>query len=240
MKFCSLFILFILAMTPAQSQKGKQGQPGLDHSAWDGLLQDYVTPEGKVDYPGFSERKAELEAYLRYLGDHKPGAGDSRNEVLAFYINLYNVATIHLILENYPLKSIRDLENPWGEKRIRLDGEKVSLNKIEHGILRKINEPRIHFAINCASVSCPKLRNRAFTAKGMELELQQAAMDFINDPGRNRITEDTLLLSAIFKWYRGDFMQKRSLVSYLQPFTRTKLKETAGISYLPYDWNLNE
>ncbi len=203
-------------------------------------MQEHVTETGAVDYQGFLERKSDLEAYLDYLGDHKPGSEASRYEVLAFYINLYNAATVHLILEHYPLKSIKDIKNPWGESRIRLGGDQISLNKIEHGILRKMNEARIHFAINCASESCPKLRNRAFTAKGMELELQQAAMDFINDQSKNRISEDDLLLSAIFKWYRGDFMQKRSLVAYIQPFTKTEIRETARISYLPYDWSLNE
>lgn len=203
-------------------------------------MQEHVTEVGDVDYKAFLERKSDLEAYLDYLGNHKPDSEASRYEALAFYINLYNAATVHLILENYPLNSIKDIENPWGQRRIRLAGDKISLSKIEHGILRKMNEARIHFAINCASVSCPKLRNRAFTASGMELELQQAAMDFINDPSKNRVSEDDLQLSAIFKWYRGDFMQKRSLVAYIQPFTKTKIRETARISYLPYDWDLNE
>ena len=217
-----------------------QESEGLDHSAWTLLLQENVTEDGFVDYPGFMKRKAELEKYLNYLGKNEPSARQSKNEKLAFYINLYNAATVHLILENYPLKSIKDIDNPWGKNRIRLGNDMVSLSKIEFGILRKMNEPRIHFAINCASYSCPKLMNKAYTSKGMELQLQQATMSFINDKTKNQISKKELNLSPIFKWYRGDFMQKRSLISFLQPYSTIDLQENTKLSYLPYDWSLNE
>ncbi len=213
---------------------------GLDHSAWDKLLQDNVSDKGLVDYPGFMKQKKELKAYLDYLGDHEPSASESQSEKLAFYINLYNAATVQLILDHYPLKSIKDIKNPWGRRRIRVGYDSISLNKIEHSILRNMNDPRIHFAINCASQSCPKLLNRAYKADAMELQLQLVTMDFINDESRNKITEDEVLLSAIFKWYRGDFMQKRSLISFLQPYTEISLGANTRISYLPYDWSLNE
>lgn len=236
----SLLIFWLCTLAGVTPSQEITQRPGLDHSAWDDLLQEYVSEEGFVDYKGFSSRKSDLEDYLEYLADREPGNEASHYEKLAFYINLYNASTVHLILENYPLRSIKDIRSPWGKNRIRLGKDSISLNKIEHGILRKMNEPRIHFAINCASISCPKLLNRAFTARSAELQLQQVTVDFINDESRNRLSEDELFLSAIFKWYRGDFMQKRSLVSYLQPYTAIRLREDARISYLPYDWRLNE
>jgi hypothetical protein len=116
----------------------------------------------------------------------------------------------------------------------------ISLGDIEHKILRKMNEPRIHFAINCASFSCPKLVNEAYTADKMEKQLQAATFNFTNDPSKNKITENSLELSAIFKWYKSDFTEKRSLITYLQPYTKITLKEDARISYVSYDWQLNE
>lgn len=235
----SLFwMILALVFFPVSEQKASA--QALDHSAWTALLAENVSEEGFVDYKGFMERKEELGSYLDYLGSNTPGQQSAFNERLAYYINLYNAATVYLILENYPLESIKDLRNPWGKKWIRLGNDSISLNTIEHGILRKMNEPRIHFAINCASLSCPKLMNRAFTANDMELQLRQVSMDFIKDENRNRISENELLLSAIFKWYRGDFMQKRSLISFIQPYTEVEISESARISYLPYDWSLNE
>ena len=237
----SLLLIWLSSIfgQPISPDNYQEGQ-ALDHSAWTDLLQENVSEEGFVDYPGFMKRKEDLESYLNYLGNNEPSASQSKNERLAFYINLYNAATVQLILEYYPLKSIKDIDSPWGKKRIRLGNDSVSLSKIEFGILRKMNEPRIHFAINCASYSCPKLMNSAFTAQGMELQLQQATMSFINDESKNRLSEDELYLSPIFKWYRGDFMQKRSLISFIQPYTTIDLREDAKISYLSYDWSLNE
>lgn len=237
----TLFVIWISTLFgTTQSFITIQESEILDHSAWTLLLKENVTEDGFVDYPGFMKRKAELEKYLNYLAKNEPSARQSKNEKLAFYINLYNAATVYLILENYPLKSIKDIDNPWGEKRIRLGNDMVSLSKIEFGILRKMNEPRIHFAINCASYSCPKLMNKAYTSKAMELQLQQATMSFINDKTKNQISKEELNLSPIFKWYRGDFMQKRSLISFIQPYTTIDLQENIKLSYLPYDWSLNE
>jgi hypothetical protein len=232
-------VLMVLAL-PLFSLSQPSKTAVLDHSSWTVLLQEYVSEEGYVDYRGFMDRKAELKEYLDYLGDHEPLAAQPLTERLAFYINLYNAATVQLILENYPLKSIKDIDSPWGKKRVRLGNDLVSLGKIEFGILRNTNEPRIHFAINCASFSCPKLLNRAYTARDMELQLQQATMNFINDETKNRITQKELSLSPIFKWYRGDFTHKSSLVEFIQPYSRVDLPNTIRISYLPYDWSLNE
>ena len=124
-----------------------------------------------------------------------------KNDSLAYFINAYNAVTIKLILDHYPLKSIRKLVTPWRFKRFKLNGKKISLNHIEHQILRKMKEPRIHFAINCASASCPKLRNRAFYAHSMEQQLEEVTTGFINDPKRNQLNQQEMVISRIFQWF---------------------------------------
>mgnify|MGYP002395459470 CR=1 FL=1 len=211
------------------------------HQPWDQLLQKHVGPDGWVDYPGFASDREALRTYLETLGDHMPSGQWSREARLAYYINLYNAATVELILEHYPLESIRDIPRPWGKKRVRIGDQHYSLGEIEHGILRKMEEPRIHFAINCASVSCPKLLNEAFREKTLEAQLQQATRGFINDPSRNVFSEGEARLSRIFKWYRKDFTTvDTSLVDYLNRHLSVPLPPGTRVFYLPYDWSLNE
>ncbi|MGI9551703.1 MAG: DUF547 domain-containing protein [Aurantibacter sp.] len=211
-----------------------------DHSSWNVLLQKYVDTEGNVNYAGLAKDKGKLEAYLQYLNQNAPSEDWPKNEKLAYYINLYNAATVKLIVDNYPLESIKDLRNPWDSKWVLIGGKKYSLGNIEHKILRKMNEPRIHFAINCASYSCPKLVNKAFLRDTMEEQLEDATIDFINDSSRNVISENKIKLSNIFKWYKGDFTEGGSLIDYLNRYSKTKAGAKAKISYLTYDWGLNE
>ncbi|WP_240484958.1 DUF547 domain-containing protein [Arenibacter latericius] len=145
-----------------------------------------------------------------------------------------------LILDNYPLKSIKDIRNPWGQKLVAIGDQIFSLGDLEHKILRKMNEPRIHFAINCASYSCPKLVNQAFTSSNLEALLEQTAVDFINDKKRNVLGNDEASLSAIFKWFKKDFTQESSLVDYINKYARIKLDSNTRIKYLNYNWALNE
>ncbi|NNG08875.1 MAG: DUF547 domain-containing protein [Arenibacter sp.] len=211
-----------------------------DHSAWQQLLQEFVNDKGDVAYARFKIRENELTRYMDYLADHAPAATWTRNETLAYYINLYNAATIALILEHYPTESIRDIWRPWGQNSVRVGDKTISLGDIEHKILRKMNEPRIHFAINCASFSCPKLRSEAYKADKLEAQLHAATVDFINDPTRNILSRNKLELSAIFKWYKIDFTGKNTLINYIQKYTKLRLAADAKITYLSYDWRLNE
>jgi len=211
-----------------------------DHSAWNDLLHKYVDAEGNVDYAAIAKESEKLEAYLGHLDANAPSKDWSKNEKLAYYINLYNAATVKLIVDNYPLKSIKDLKDPWDSKWVLIGGEKHSLGNIEHKILRKMNEPRIHFAINCASYSCPKLVSKAFLPETMEEQLETATIDFINDNSRNKISGKKAQLSNIFKWYKGDFTENGSLVDYLNRYSNIKADKKAKISYLTYDWGLNE
>jgi len=211
-----------------------------NHSEWNSLLTKYVNDKGDVDYKAFQNDASALDEYLNHLAENSPEKDWSKNEKLAYYINLYNAATVKLILDNYPTRSIKDIKNPWGKDWVKTGDGIISLGDIEHKILRKMNEPRIHFAINCASFSCPKLLNEAFTAEKMEAQLQATTLDFINDTSRNIISEEKMQLSNIFKWYKKDFTENGSLIDYIKPHTKTEINADTDIDYLKYDWNLNE
>ncbi len=212
----------------------------VSHSLWNDLLTKYVNSKGDVNYKAFKNDVDDLDTYLLYLADNSPEKSWSKNKKLAYYINLYNAATVKLILNNYPTKSIKDLKNPWGKEWVKTGDGVLSLGDIEHKILRKMNEPRIHFAINCASFSCPKLLNEAFTESKMEAQLEATTKDFINDQTRNIISAEKLQLSNIFKWYKKDFTENGSLIDYIKPYTNAQITSDSDIDYLKYDWNLNE
>ncbi len=212
----------------------------LSHKDWDKLLKKYVDAEGNVDYQGFKGDEEILNQYLEFLGENAPSVTASREEKLAYYINLYNAATVKLILDNYPVASIKDIKSPWDKKWINVGESTLSLGAIEHKILRKMDEPRIHFAINCASYSCPKLSNEAYTVAGLESQLEAASSDFVNDTKRNRISGDNAEISEIFRWYKSDFTENGDLVDYINKYSETPIAKGTKVQYLKYDWSLNE
>lgn len=216
--------------------------PGIkaDHSEWSALLSQYVNRKGQVNYRGFMKDSTALNDYLEHLGENAPAEDSGRNEKLAYYINLYNAATVKLILDHYPLKSIKDIKKPWDREWVKVGKATLSLGQIEHDILRKMKEPRIHFAINCASLSCPKLWNRAFTANELDEQLHMVTRGFVRDNTHNRISRDAVELSKIFKWYKGDFTEEGSLLEYIAPYTEIRPDHYARISYKDYNWSLNE
>ena len=245
MNLTFLFLLVILQPFDLEGQahlhEPGQSKAPPPHKAWDQLLKKHVSPEGWVDYRGFEGDKRNLVSYLENLGKRPPGEDWSQEAILAYYINLYNAATVLLILDHYPLQSIRDIPRPWTKKRIRIEDKSYSLGELEHRILRKMGEPRIHFALVCASVSCPKLLPGAYLEETLESQLQEVTRDFINDPARNRPSPETAHLSRIFKWYRGDFEnQNTSLIDFINRYLAQPLPTETPVSYLPYDWSLNE
>jgi len=212
----------------------------IDHKSWDVLLKKYVDENGFVDYKGFFNSKTELENYINYLSENVPNESWAIDEQLAYYINIYNALTVKLILDNYPVESIKDISKPWKKTVISLNGKEYSLGDIEHEILRKMNEPRIHFAINCASYSCPNLLNEAFTASKMKEQLESVSYSFING-NKNDISESTPKLSKIFKWYKKDFnVNEGNLISFINKYSNIKIDKNASIDYLDYNWNLNK
>jgi hypothetical protein len=215
------------------------------------LVKAHVKPNGLVDYKGFIREKPKLERYLNLLSEHAPDRSKwTKNEQLAYWINVYNAYTVKLIVDFYPTKSIRDLgprikipliKDVWHYKFFKIAGVEMSLDEVEHGILRKeFDEPRIHFAINCASISCPALLNEAFVAERLDAQLSKVAVSFINDPTRNKLSVQAVQLSPIFSWFKGDFTKKGTLIAFLNTYAKVKISPSARITFLDYNWKLNE
>lgn len=249
-----LKLVLIILFVPVACGNSKLGMEDSDppkHEQWDVLLRKHVSPDGQVNYKGFIEDKAKLQAYLDLLSSQAPDRKRwSQEEQLAYWINAYNAFTVKLIVDNYPVKSIQDLQprlniplvnTVWNLEFFEIAGKKASLDEIEHKILRKeFDEPRIHFAINCASFSCPKLLNEAFTADKLEKQLHATAVDFINDPKRNRIAANKIEISQIFSWFKGDFTKNGSIIDYLNQYSKVTINPKATVAHLSYDWTLNE
>jgi hypothetical protein len=236
----TVLISFFFANTSSAENNKKLVFEKPNHTAWNSLSKKHINQNGDVNYKAFKKDEAQLDAYLKYLATNDPKSDWSKNEKLAYYINLYNAGTVKLILDNYPLKSIKDISKPWDKEWLKVGDKTYSLGQIEHEVLRKMDEPRIHFAINCASFSCPKLSNEAYTATNMQAKLNQATIDFVNDKKRNIITPNNAQLSAIFKWFKSDFTKNGSVIDFIQPYSKIKIGTKVKISYLVYDWSLNE
>ena len=249
-RFSFLFLLLIL-FSCQSPVVGMAGSTPPSHQLWNELLKANVKLDGQVDYKGFIREKPKLESYLKLLSENAPDRSKwSKNEQLAYWINVYNAYTVKLIVDFYPTKSIRDLgprikipliKDVWHYKFFKIAGVDMSLDEVEHSILRKeFEEPRIHFAINCASVSCPPLLNEAFVASNLENQLMRVTTTFVNDPSRNKISSQSAQLSSIFSWFKGDFTKKGTLIEFLNRYSKVKISPNARISFLDYNWNLNE
>ena len=209
------------------------------HDQWQTLLQKHVSPLGVVDYVGLKSTEATLDKYLSDLSDHVPGGSDLSKEAKAFWINAYNAFTVKLILDHYPVQSIRDIAGgePWDKKWIQLGSKMYSLNNIEHDILRPMwKDARIHFAVNCAAKSCPPLGNTAFTASNTDRLLEKLTKAFVNNSASNTISSSSLVLSKIFDWYRTDF---GDLAGFIDKYTTVGISSDVKITYQDYDWSLN-
>ena len=214
-------------------------------SIFDSLLQKNVDKTGRVDYQSLKNNETLLDNYLAYIQNNEPTKEWSSNKKKAFWINTYNAYTIKIILNNYPLKSIRDIkidgETAWKIPFVKIGQKRYTLDQIEHKILRKkFNDPRIHVGINCASVSCPRLWNFAFTEDNIASSLDNLMKEFINDTTRNKISKKNVALSEIFNWFSKDFIKNGTIINYLNTYAAIKISEKASIKYLTYDWSLNK
>lgn len=212
----------------------------IDHSSFDHIIKKHVTKDGRVDYAGIKKDKALLDAYLQLIKVNAPNDSWSKNEKFAYYMNAYNAMTLDLIINNYPTESIKDLKDPWGQGNWKIGDKTVTLEEIEHKILRKMDEPRIHFGINCASFSCPPLPNQAFTAQKVQSQMEELAIQFVNDPKRNKISINAVEISKIFKWFSEDFTNDGTIIDYLNKYSTIKIDKDARVRYMDYDWNLNK
>lgn len=212
------------------------------HSSFDYLLKKYVSEEGKVNYEGLKTEINKLNDYLNLLSSSYPNEKWTKNEQLAYWINLYNAATLQLILKNYPIKSIMNINNgkAWDVKFIKSGTKMLTLNQIENEIIRpNFNEPRIHFAVNCAAISCPKLLNEAFTPEKIETQLETATRNFINTKQKNTINQTSVKVSKIFEWYAVDFGGKNNIINYLNKYSNIKIEPKSKILFKEYNWDLN-
>jgi len=214
-------------------------------SIFDSLLQKNVDKTGRVDYQSLKNNETLLDNYLAYIQNNEPTKEWSSNKKKAFWINTYNAYTIKIILNNYPLKSIRDIKidgkTAWKIPFVKVGQKRYTLDQIEQEILRKkFNDPRIHVGINCASVSCPRLWNFAFTEDNIASSLDNLMKEFINNTTRNKISKNNLEISEIFNWFSKDFMKNGTIINYLNTYAAIKISEKASIKYLTYDWSLNK
>lgn len=220
------------------------------HAIWDELTKKYVAESGFVDYKGMKSEKKKLDEYLQILSANHPDDTWSSNDRKAYWINAYNAFTVKLILANYPVNSIKDLgggvyrvNTPWDIKFINIEGNEYHLNDLEHNILRKEwSDGRIHAAVNCASVSCPKLRKGAFIGNDLDEQLDAQMKDFIHDKTKNDISNpDQIKISKLFRWFSGDFKtDHQSVISFINQYTVSPINEDTEIEYQEYDWGLND
>lgn len=229
----------------------------IDHSAWDALLKKYVDIRGLVDYKSWKASAADtkaLDAYLTYLSAASFSGNPAKESQLAFWINAYNAVTVHGILREYPTTSIRNHTakihgyNIWKDLQLPVAGQKYSLKAMERQVLRKLGEPRIHFAIVCASLGCPRLLNEAYTAKSLDEQLSTNSKAFFADPTKFAIDATTgkIHVSPILKWFAEDFgtdtaAQLKTIAPYLPDNARQLVfGGRACVSYLEYDWGIND
>ncbi len=221
---------------------------------YDSLLKTYISEMGFVDYDAWKANPADvakLQGFIDYMATYDPSTL-SGAEQLAFWINAYNALVLHEVLERYPIDTVRPsfLGIPersfFTEAEHVIGGKNYGLDQIENDVIRKLGEPRIHFAINCASYSCPKLRAEAYDASKLNDQLNDQAIGFINDPIRNQfeVSTNTARLSKIFDWFKGDFEVVGGVTSYISQFAKGEALEvlqsgSVTIEYIPYDWKLN-
>ncbi len=246
-KLCLSIFFLVLICSNAQSQSNPPS-----HEIFDRLLKKHVSPYGKVNYKGFANDSAQLVSYLTLLTKNPPNEKSwSRNEQMAYWINAYNAFTIQLIVRYYPIKSIKDIgtriqipfvNTPWDIKFILIGNEKLDLNNIEHSKLRKqFDDARIHMVLVCASKSCPILLNEAYDAQRLDTQLNKQTVAFLSDTYRNKVTPEKPQLNMIFDWYGMDFSKNGGSVrDFVNKHSAIKIKAGAKISFIDYDWGLNE
>lgn len=236
-----------------QWQQSGNAEGSIDHGPWDRLLTKYVkaTPDGlnRVDYAAF--KAGDASTLKRYLDSLQAIAIEtySRDEQFAFWVNLYNAATVDVILDNYPLQSIRDIgllgAGPWKDEILKVSGRDLTLDTIEHEILRPVwKDVRIHYAVNCASVGCPNLATRAYTVDRLEMMLEEAARAYVNHPRGFMRRDGGLVASSIYDWYGSDWGDQAAILAHARRYaseaTSAMLNNATRIDSFDYDWALND
>lgn len=265
MKFLLSGLLMMISLSALAAPKAKlwsywqasqaEASVLVDHTAWSDFLGRYVDTREqphRLNYGGVSKPdKAKLESYLDRLQSLDPLKLTPAQQK-AYWINLYNAATVNLVLDNYPVKSITKIKSgffsfgPWDKDLLQVNGKNLTLNDIEHRILRPIfKDARIHYAVNCASIGCPNLAAEAYTAKNSEALLEQGAHAYINDERGVKAGADKLTVSSIYEWFAVDFGgTQAAVIKHLRQYADTELKARLAsldtIDGYHYDWSLND
>lgn len=263
---CPIVCLSLVSVAMAQDKfVGQKTSPSqrvsidaIDHADWTTLLQTYVNDQGMVNYRDWKASAAavgKLDAYLNQLSTADTTKPATREAKLAYWINAYNAVTVRGMLDLYPTKSIRD-HTPklwgfhiWKNLKLHVGGDTINLDSIEHQVLRPMKEPRIHFAIVCASIGCPRLGNQAYTANGLDEQLTMNAKHFFAQPQNFQIDREnnTIKLSKILSWFGKDFGRDNTAMllaisPYLPDYSARQFvnQEKVTVRYLDYDWGINE
>jgi Protein of unknown function, DUF547 len=233
-----------------------KGSGAFNHSAFDAILKSAVRPDAeaynRVDYKALKAGRAALQSYLAALQSASPSVM-SKGEAKAYWINLYNAKTLDVVLDRYPVSSIKKINlgggglfgsGPWSAKVMTVDDQELSLDDIEHRILRPLfKDPMVHYALNCASYSCPNLATRAFTAKNAAAVMRENAIAYVNHPRGITFADGSITASKIYSWYAGDFGGKAKLKPHWLQFAEAakadQISAAKGISF-DYDWRLND
>jgi Protein of unknown function, DUF547 len=232
----------------------------VDHSVLTKLLAAYVvaSPDGinRVRYADFKrDGHQALKAYVKSL-QAVDVLSLSRAEQMAFWANLYNAKTVDIVLDAYPVKSIKDISlgggllaavtgGPWKAKVVKIAGQDLSLDDIEHGILRPVfKDPRVHYAVNCASIGCPNLMREAFTGAALDTQLDAGAKAYVNNPRAIKVSGSEVMASSIYDWFGKDFGGQTGVLAharrYAEPALKQKLEGITAISGYDYNWSLND
>lgn len=255
----TLVFMLLLAIPISASTRSTKA---FDHSVFHNVLQKYVNEFGYVDYAKLKSNRIELDSYIEALAQVSPNSSPSlfpdKNSKLAYWINAYNAFTLRGVIDNYPTKSVRDIHALYGffwRIKFNAGGKKMSLRALENEIIRKFDEPRIHFAIVCASEGCPRLSREAYVAERLDAQLEAQAQKFINEERNVRIDTktNTLHMSKIFDWFAEDFLvtlpgekDKKQVTKYLKPYLSYSRRQTLEglknikIEYTEYDWRMND
>lgn len=241
--------ILIVLLSLSFAEKSVSSDTNFDHNykKYDLLLNDHVN-NGKVDYAKLKKNSADLDLVIVELTGVTKEEFDSwdRSKQLAYLINHYNAVTLDLVVDNYPLGSIKDIGKPWDKEIVSHHGNKISLNQLEHEVIRKnYDEPRIHFALVCAAKGCPVLISEAYTGDKLESQLEGATKTFLSIPDKNKIDDDNevIVISPIFDWFADDFKGKSgSVVAFIAPYYSKNPEDLKSyqIKYTNYDWSLND
>ncbi|MCA9409055.1 MAG: DUF547 domain-containing protein [Candidatus Omnitrophica bacterium] len=248
--YCLCLCLIVLACSgeDAQTQNDASSREEINYSLWDNVLKTYVNEQGRVDYEGLLKDRHKFDQFIAQV-EKVNISTFTPQEQKAFWINAYNAITMKVIVDNYPVKGIRTINFGlvWNVGR-NVAGGKKSLSDIEHKILRLLGDPRIHFAINCASIGCPRLLNKPFYPETLDEQLDREAVRFINDPEKIKLDRatNTLFYSAILDWFEEDFLVVESdILSYIKRYINKEDRDYISsheimLKVTKYDWGLNK